>query len=72
VDVTATALQHLFPELDNNVFKDWGLDGKSWLNFKPENSLNFFPEITTNFNTQNSKYVNKNCTVEIILKDLKK
>ena len=72
VDVTATALHHLFPELDNSVFKDWGLDGKSWLNFKPENSVNFFPEITTNFNRQNSKYVNKNCTVEIIFKDLKK
>ncbi len=72
VDVTATAINHLYPELGNNAFKDWGLDGKSWLNFQPDNSNYFFTESTTNFKTQHSKYVNNNCTVEITFKNLKK
>jgi predicted AlkP superfamily pyrophosphatase or phosphodiesterase len=72
VDVTATAIHHLFPSLDNTTFKAWGLDGKSWLNFNIEKSIDFYSENISEQTKNNCKYFNNACSIEITLKELKK
>jgi len=73
VDIAATAINHVFPNLTNKDFQAWGLDGKSWLNFNIEKTVDFYSESSTQQTTQKEcKYFNNACSIEITLKELKK
>ena len=73
VDITATAINHVFPNLTNKDFQAWGIDGRSWLNFNIEKTVDFYSESSTQQTTQKEcKYFNNACSIEITLKELKK
>ncbi len=67
VDIAATAIHHIFPELTNQTFEDWGLDGKSWLTIKPQEFNLVFTEEQNNPNAETSLFYNGFRSVEIKL-----
>jgi hypothetical protein len=73
VDIAATAINHVFPNLTNKDFQSWGLDGRSWLNFNIEKTVDFYSESNIQETTQKEcKYFNNACSIEITLKEFKK
>jgi hypothetical protein len=72
VDIAATAINHLFPNLSNKDFQAWGLDGKSWLDFTVDNSKELYAENELALDKKELLFYNKACSIEIKINELKK
>lgn len=71
VDVTATAINHIFPHIKNADFEKLGIDGKSWLNSNFNQSKDFYlSDIkASNAATSEKIYFNKSGSVSIKMEE---
>lgn len=72
VDIAVTAINHLFPSLNNSDFKAWGLDGKSWVDFKVNDSRELISENDFTFDNDELLFYNNECSIEIKINEFKK
>jgi predicted AlkP superfamily pyrophosphatase or phosphodiesterase len=70
VDIATTAVNHLFPNISNKDFQDWGLDGKSWLDFKINDSKILFFKNELILDKKEKLFYNNSCTVKVKFNEL--